>query len=184
MSEARRAHWTEADFFAWHERQQARYELVGGQPQAMPADNQRHNVVATNIYDALRKRLGRGPCRPFPFNTAVRIPGGNVRYPDVLVECGPMRPDDHAATEPVLVVEVLSPSTRTFDLTQKLEEYRTVATMRHVLVLDPEAVRARLHTRAADGTWSWTLVSDPGAELQLTALGIIVPLGECYEGPA
>jgi Uma2 family endonuclease len=184
MSQARRETWTEAAFFAWHERQEQRYELVDGAPQAMTGANQRHNLVATNVYDALRQRLRGGPCRPTAFNTAVRIPGGNIRYPDLLVDCGPYRPEDYAASEPVLVVEVLSPSTKAFDQTRKLEEYRAVPTIRHMLVLDPEAPRAQLHSRGADGQWAWTLLLGEAAEIALPALGITLPLGECYSLPA
>jgi Uma2 family endonuclease len=184
MSQARQSEWTEAAFFAWHERQETRYELVDGAPQAMTGANQRHNLVTRNCYDALRRRLGAGPCQPSTFNTAVRIPGGNIRYPDLLVDCGPYRPDDYAASEPVLVVEVFSPTTKAFDQTRKLEEYRAVPTMRHRLVLDPEAPRAQLHSRGPDGVWSWTLLLGEQAEIALPALGVTLPLGECYALPA
>lgn len=176
---ARHRPWTEDEFFRWLERQEARHELVDGEPRAMTGGSQRHNLISRNVHDALRDRLRGKPGQPFPFNTAVRIPGGNVRYPDLVVDCGPVRPDDFAATEPTLVVEVLSPSTRVFDLTRKLDEYLTVPSLRHILVLDPEAPRARLHTRYG-GDWRWQLIQGEAAEVALTALGVALPLGECY----
>ena len=183
LPSALRRPWTEDEFFRWLERQEGRFELVDGEPRAMTGGSQRHNRVVTRLYDAIRSRLRNGPCQPSPFNTAVRIPADNIRYPDLLVDCGPFRPDDYAASEPVLVVEVLSPSTRVFDLTQKLEEYHTVPSLRHILVLDPEAPRARLHSRAGESdVWSWRLMQGEGAEVELTALGVVLPLEECYAG--
>lgn len=184
MSQARRRPWTEAEFFAWHERQEMRHEPVDGAPQAMTGANQRHNLVAMNTFRALDSRLRGRPCQPSTFNTAIRIPGGNIRCPDLLVDCGPGRPDEYAAAEPVVVVEVLSPATRAFDQTRTLEEYRAVPTIRHMLVLDPEAPRAQLHSRGGDGRWAWTLLLGEAAEIALPALDLTLPLGECCSLPA
>ena len=181
---ARHRPWTEDEFFRWLERQEGRYELVDGEPRAMTGATNRHNLVVTNLFRALDRRLRGGPCQPSPFNTAVRIPAGNIRYPDLLVDCGPFRPDDFAASEPVLVAEVLSPSTEVFDLTGKLEEYRTVPTLRHILLLDPKAPRARLHSRASEADpWSGRPLAGEAAEVALAVLGVAFPLGECYGAP-
>jgi Uma2 family endonuclease len=181
MSNAVLKPWTEAEFFAWHEGQERRHELVDGQPRAMTGANNRHNLIGTNTFLALHRRLTGRPCRALmPADSAVRIPAGNIRYPDLVVDCGPYRPDDHAAAEPVMVVEVLSRSTRTFDQTRKLEEYRTVPSLRHILLLDPEAPQAQLLSRDGDGTWQWRLLSGPDAEVALPAFGMTLPLGECY----
>lgn len=182
MSHARKQRWTEAEFLAWLPDQDGRHELVDGAPQAMTGGSQRHNLIAMNTYEALRAQLRGGPCRPSPFNTAVRIPLGNLRYPDVTVDCGPFQPDAFVASEPTLVVEVLSPSTRAFDQTQKLEEYRSVASMRHVLVLDPDAPRARLHSRADESGWDWFVAFGADASVALPGLGIALPLGALYAG--
>jgi Uma2 family endonuclease len=189
-SNALRRPWTEDEFFRWLEGQERRYELVDGEPraiagetEAMTGGTRRHNRVVHNLFRALDRRLSGGPCEPSTFNAALRIPTGNVRYPDLLVDCGPYRPDDYAANEPVLVAEVLSPSTRVFDLTGKLEEYRTVPSLRHILLLDPDEPRARLHSRTSESDpWKWRLLQGEAADITLTALGVALPLGECYGG--
>lgn len=98
------------------------------------------------------------------------------------MDCGPYRPDDYAVAEPLLVVEVLSRSTRTFDQTRTLEEYRTIPTVRHILLLDPEAMQAQILTRESDGVggWQWQLLAEAEAVIDLPALQIAVPLAECY----
>ncbi len=183
--------WTEEEFFAWLERQETKYELVDGQPvprrapdpvTGMVGATQRHDRVAVNLLVALAGRLRGSPCRPGTSDTAIRIPGRNIRYPDVAVDCGRFQDAERAATEPVLVAEVLSPSTRDFDQTEKLEEYRTVPTLRHILVIDPMQPRLLLHTRGAEGHWSAERIAGPDAVAALPALGIELPLAELYEG--
>jgi Uma2 family endonuclease len=185
MSHALRSDWTEAAFFAWHQRQERRHELVDGQPRAMTGANNRHNRIALNVLFALSRLLPPGPCRPMlPADTAVRIPAGNIRYPDLVVDGGPYRPNDHAAAEPVLVVEVLSPSTRSFDGTRKVEEYRTVPSLRHILLLDPDAPQAQLLSRGDDGPWRWQMLQGEAATIAMPALGVTLPLAACLDDAA
>jgi len=174
--------WTEEAFFTWLDRQERRYELVAGAPRAMVGATQRHDRIVTNLIVALATRLRGGGCRTGTADTAIRIPGGNIRYADLSVDCGRFEETARAATEPALVAEVLSPSTAAFDETEKLEEYRSVPSLRHILVVDPDQPRLRLHTREADGRWGSAPVMGLEATLVLEALGVRVPLAEIYEG--
>ena len=184
---ASRRAWTEEEFFRWLERQEERYELVDGEPRTLPETGQRHNRLVSHLFGALFRRLRDDGCRCVLWNTALRIPGGNLRYPDVLVDEASYQPCDLAARNPVLVADVLSPSTRVFDDTWKLEEYPGVPMLRHILVLDPEEPRARLHSRGSEAEdWDWRLLRGEAAEVALPALGVALTLGECYgaERPA
>lgn len=175
--------WTEAEFFGWLDGQEGRFEFVDGRPVAMTGGTQRHDRIVTNLIVALGGRLPPdGPCRPGSPDAGVRVPAGNVRYPDVLVDCGPFRDDERAASEPRLVVEVLSPSTRAFDQARKLDEYKSVPSLAHVLLLDPDGPRATLHTRGADGAWAAAALDGAGAVVPLDALGLALPLAEAYRG--
>jgi Uma2 family endonuclease len=182
MSQAIVAPWTETEFFAWLQRQEGRHELVNGVPRAMTGATQRHDRVTINLLLALGQRLRGTPCRTGSSDTAIRIPNKNIRYPDAAVDCGRFDDNARAATEPTLVAEVLSPSTEVFDQTEKLEEYRSVPSLRHILILDPEQPRVRLHTRGADGAWGSAPFEGLAAEVALTALDISLPLAELYEG--
>jgi len=84
----------------------------------------------------------------------------------------------------VLVAEVLSPSTADFDQTEKLEEYRSVPSLRRIriLIADSNQPRLRLHTRGADGHWTSAPRAGLEAEAPPTVLGIALPLAELYEG--
>ena len=174
--------WTEAEFFPWLERQDGRHELVDGMPRAMTGATQRHDFVTTSLLAALFTRLRGSGCRTGTSDTAIRIPNRNIRTPDAAVDCGRFDETARVATAPALVAEVLSPSTAEFDRFGKLEEYRSVRTLRHILLIDTEQPRVLLDTRDADGQWSSALLEGLAAEMPLTALGITLPLAELYEG--
>ncbi|MFC7473979.1 Uma2 family endonuclease [Dankookia sp. GCM10030260] len=174
--------WTEDSFLSWLESQERRHELVDGAPRAMVGATQRHDRVVTTLLVALATRLRGSPCRTGTADTAIRIPNRNIRYPDAAVDCGRFDETARVASEPTLVAEVLSPSTADFDRTETLEEYRSVPSLRHILIIDPDQPRLRLHTRGEDGHRT----SAPHAGLDmlvpLPGLGIAVPLAEFYEG--
>jgi Uma2 family endonuclease len=158
-----------------------RHELVDGVPRAMTGANQRHDRVVVNVLVDLGARLRAGPCRPFTADVAVKIPNGNVRRPDIGIRCGP---DDERATfaAPRMVVEVLSRSTQSVDRARKLEEYKSVPGLDHILLIDPETPEVLLWTRDASGTWGHAVMSGLEATLPLPALGIALRLADIYDG--
>ena len=113
---------------------------------------------------------------------ASRMERGNIRFPDVTIDCGPRRPTSYESAEPTVVFEVLSPSTRRFDLLRKGDEYRGVASMRHIVILEPDRAEALLWTRADDGSWPEARpITGLAAELALSAVGVTLPMAEIYE---
>ena len=164
MSHATRGWLTEAEFFAWAEQQDIRHELVDGQPQAMVGATRRHDRIVANTAAI-----------------AIRIPNGNIRYPDVSVDCGRFLDEDRAADAPVLVVEVLSRSTSAFDQSRKLEEYKSVPALLHVLIADPSRPRVIAHRRGASG-WEADFAEGTEATARLDALDLSLRLAEIYEG--
>jgi Uma2 family endonuclease len=117
------------EFFAWQEKQDRLYEFVDGIPilplKMMTGASQAHDRAAVNIIAALHSQLRGGPCRPTTDDLAARIPAGNVRRPDVTVECGQADRRELAVRDPRVVIEVLSPSTMSFDRFKKVLEYQS-----------------------------------------------------------
>ena len=124
MAEAQLRRMSQDEFFAWQERQDRLYELVDGVPvlplKMITGATQAHDRVVVNIIAALHRQLRGTPCRPTTDDLAVRVPAGNVRRPDVTVECGLAGRRELAVREPRVVIEVLSPSTMTFDRIRKI----------------------------------------------------------------
>ena len=172
-----------AGFLDWDlEQPDCRHELVDGVPVAMTGARQRHDEVVINTMLLIGPQLRAGPCRLFTADVAVRVPNGNVRRPDVGVHCGSF--DDAAtyAAAPRLVVEVLSPSTRAFDLARKLEEYKSIDSLDHILLVDPDAPEIILWARTAEQPWTHEIREGLDATIAMPALNISLRLADLYDG--
>ncbi len=173
---------TGEEFLAWCLDQEGKWELVNGVPiEMMAGATENHDRIVVNLIATLRERLRVGPCRPKTADQAARIPKGNFRRPDVTIDCGPPAPQSLESTAPAVFFEVLSPSTRTFDLLKKPEEYKTVPTLKHFVLLDSNAARASLWTRGDDG-WTNAEVDGPDAVISLGGVGVNLTLAEIYDG--
>jgi Uma2 family endonuclease len=140
MTEAAPRRWTSAEFFAWQETQPERYELVDGFPVRMMAGARNvHDDIVVNILAELRNQLRGSACRPFTGDGSIETKPGQIRRPDIGVDCGPRDPNATKAASPRVVAEVLSPTTRDFDTIGKLEEYKLVESLERILVIEPNA---------------------------------------------
>lgn len=177
---------TTEEFFAWQAKQDKLYELVDGLPvlplKMMTGASQAHDRVTVNIIASLHTQLRGGPCRPTTDDLAVRIPGGNVRRPDVTVECGQGGKRDMAVAEPRVVFEVLSPSTMSFDRVRKLPEYQSIPSMAHILLIDTEFPRVDQWSRQPDGAWRQFHVDGLDARIDMPAVGATLALADMFEG--
>lgn len=186
MTDAVLKQMTTDEFLAWSEGREGRWELVNGVPrrddtEMMAGAKRRHDIVSGNIFAALHARLKGGPCRPYTADFSVRTRGDTmVRRPDVLVECGEGHMDDLAATDPAVVVEVVSPGNSAAELLTKVEEYKALASMRHVVVIEPGRPLLVLYARAANDAWTVTEVEGLDATLALPGIGVDLPMAEIY----
>jgi Uma2 family endonuclease len=153
------------DFLAWEEAQPLRHERVGGQVWAMTGGTLGHNTVALNVAYALRQRLADTPCSVFAMDVWVVTPRGDVMYPDVVVVCGEHRPTDKEVSGPVLVVEVLSPSTAEGEDSFKRWAYGTIPSLKHyILIAQDRGLLSRRYRRREPG--GWRRLSTFGARLR------------------
>ncbi len=171
------------EFLRWVGTQSERHELVRGVPvRLMAGAKQSHNVVVGNLADTMRRGAKAAGCRTTSSDTAVIGAAGNVRYPDIVVDCGPADPDALAAAKPVIVVEVLSPTTSPIDFSDKLDEYRANPSIDVILLIDPDVVSVKAYRRRVDGEgWSSERHDDPDSVLRLPAIATDVGLAEIYD---
>ena len=130
-------------FVAWENRRKARYELIGGEVRLMAGGSRAHDVVAGNLLAALHLALRGKDCDVHGSNLKVVSPAGMVTYPDVFVRCGPLADEAIECQDPVVVFEVLSPSTRSEDLVRKRWGYQAIPTLAHLVYVDAARVRHR-----------------------------------------
>jgi Uma2 family endonuclease len=183
---SRGALWTREEYLAWEERQERRHEFVAGRVVAMTGARNRHELIRMNIAVALRLMLGRkGPCEPFGPDTKVAIPSGNVRYPDIVVDCTPDRDlNSQFAATPTVIFEVLSPSNRWLDRERKLADYQQIEACRMIVVVWSTAARLEVLARNESGAWASTAEVFEGrdAVALLPAISAELSLAEVYGG--
>jgi Uma2 family endonuclease len=182
MSQRAATRMSAEEFLEWGLHQELRYELVDGVPVAMAGAKQRHDRIVMNIQAGLYTQLRGKECRNFSADIAVRIPAGNVRRPDAGVDCGAF--DDNATTAgaPFLVLEVLSPSTREFDMLRKLEEYKTIPGLAHIVLIDPDTPQAFHWSRTPGENWRHALLEGLEAVIHLPEIDCTLGLADLYDG--
>lgn len=164
---------------------EGKHEYLGGEVHAMAGAGNRHNQIATNITIALGSRLRGKPCRPFNSDTKVRIELANhtrFYYPDAMVVCDRNRDEEQWQDRPVVIVEVLSESTRRTDLGEKRDAYLAIPTLKVLLFVEPGEAAATLYRRAQSGGFIREDYLGSDALIFLPEIEVDLPLGEIYEG--
>jgi Uma2 family endonuclease len=172
---------TEAEFFDFIRLRDEKWELVAGEAVMMAGANQRHQTIAANVLASLHAQLRGKKCRPTASDTAVATAEGTLRYPDIVVDCGPRDDTSMRATLPAAVVEILSPSTRGFDSHRKVAEYKALRDIVHILLIDTEKTACLLHSRDGAG-WQERAFGSLGDAVPLSALEASLSLADVYEG--
>ena len=175
---------TAEEFLAWSEGQPGRYELADGEVIAQAAERVAHAEMKHVVANALEKAIREKglPCHVLPDGVAVRVSPSTVFEPDAQVYCWPRLPPDALLVEPLIVVEVVSPSTGRNDLTGKLEGYFRLPSIKHYLIVDPDKPLVIHHARS-DGETILTRVIRDGS-VTLDPPGLEFAMAEIYEAGA
>ena len=170
---------TMEEFLAWEEGQELRWEFDGFAPVAMTGGTRGHSAIQRNINVALGTRLRGTPCEVFTSDLKIQV-ADSIRYPDAFVVCTPGPRASTVVTDPVVVFEVLSPSTASIDHFVKNQEYRDTPSIQRYVILEQEFVGATEFARAGDDWVGHVLGAD--ALLAMPEIGIELPLAELHEG--
>jgi Uma2 family endonuclease len=154
---------TVEQYLAWAVEQPGRYELRDGSVFAMSPEGAAHAEIKAAVHAALLAgiRTRKLACFVLPDGMTVRINDATAYEPDALVYCGTkLAPNAIEVPNPVIVVEVLSPSTRHIDLSIKLADYFRLSSIAHYLIVDPEKPRIVHHARATGDAILTRIVSE------------------------
>ena len=182
MSASHQVPWTQTEFLDWAEAQSGRHEFDGFSPVAMTGGTAWHNQVAQNLYAALRQRLRGTPCWFFGPDLGINTVGEAIRFPDALITCAKFPGEARIAPDPVVVFEVLSPSSGRIDRIVKLREYQAVASIRRYAIIESTGVGVTVLEKL-DGAWKAEVLTC-GDTLRLPEAGIELPVAGLYEGIA
>ena len=176
---------TVAEFVAWDAPSASRWQLVDGVPRAMAPASRSHGRIQSRANTLIDNHLGasRSPC------TVVSAPGivprvrgaDNFRVPELAVTCAPYRDEEYALTDPILIVEVLSPSNRA-DTWSNVWAYTTIPSLREILVLESTSIAADLLRRGPDGSWADRPIRIVEGYTVLESIGLSAPIADFYRG--
>ena len=153
-----RHRYTYDEYLAFERSANTRHEFFDGEIYAMAGGTPTHAAISVNVSSLLREQLrGRG-CQAYSSDLRIRVlETGLATYPDVTVVCGQreLDPEDrNTITNPVLLVEVLSPSSAAYDRGEKLEHYKRIPSLREVVLVAHDERLIEVWQRAGDGAWS------------------------------
>ncbi len=178
MNVALRKPMTVTDFLAWEEGQDAKYEFDGVDVRAMVGVSEPHAQIQANLIAALHARLRGGVCRVLGSDLKIRV-ADRIRYPDAFVTCSPAG-RDNIHDKPVVVFEIVSPSSDRIDRFVKNAEYRQTASIQGYVILQQDYVGATMFERMGD---DWVgHAFGPGTTLSLPGIEVEIPLDDLYEG--
>jgi Uma2 family endonuclease len=175
---------TADEFFDWIERQSEPHELVDGMPvRIMAGARQSHDVATTNIVVALAPSAKMKGCRTTSSNTAVRTGQYGVRYPDVVVDCGPPDPSAKEAARSMVVMEVSSPSTLAIDLTDRIDEYQAHDDIQVIMLVEPDIISVKVYRRDVlhGGLWTTEKYDDLEQSVDLPEVNSSIRLRDIYD---
>jgi Uma2 family endonuclease len=182
MGAALKPKWSLQDYLAWENDQPDKNELVRGEIVSMVGGRRVHGVVVMNISRALGNQLQRSPCRVFQETMKLQVASDTVLYPGVFVTCD----EADLATEllftsPIMIIEVLSPSTESRDRSIKFALYRRIPALKEYILVDPDSRRVEAFRRGADDVWSLHDMSDDDV-MEAASVGCRVRLVDIFDG--
>lgn len=188
MAVARKKLLTPEEYLALEERSEIRHEYVNGESYAMAGGTANHNRITINTIVAADTAIRRAekPCSVFATDMRLRIKQADVyAYPDVMIVCGKLEFDagrKDVATNPVVIIEVLSDSTEKYDRTKKFAYYRQIRSLQEYVMIDQSRVYVECFRRNQSHFWVLEAYEELSETLRLEAVGIEIPLKAIYEG--
>ena len=176
---------TEAEYLAYERASEIRHEFWRGELFAMAGASEGHNLASLNLASVLNSYLRDKPCRAYTHDMRVFASQSRAYvYPDIVVACPPIEFKDEkrdTLLNPQVVVEVLSPSTESYDRGKKFDLYRQSESLRQYVLVAQDEPRVMSYIRQSDGVaWLLTPLAGLDAVLDFPTLGLSVPLSEIY----
>lgn len=180
----RRHYWTAEEFLAFEAASDFKHELVNGEVYDMTGGTGEHSQIAANTIIAFGSQVAGSSCRVHTSDMMLKADAGQYVYPDASVVCGqPFYEDESRLVllNPVLVVEVTSPTSATYDRGLKREHYQRIPSLRAYIIIEQDRVHAELYLRD-DLNWDYQIFNSLDAVIPLSFIECELPLAQVYGG--
>jgi len=168
---------SEIDFLRSELVSHEKHEYVDGRAYAMAGASKNHERISANIIRKIGNHLENSPCEPFGSDIKVRTPVGNFRYPDCMVVCDDKSENDYYAESPVILVEVISRSTRKIDEQIKRLEYINISTLREYMLIEQDFVDVTVYRQNDDWRPTHYFLGD---DVLLESIDLVLSVAEIY----
>ncbi len=175
---------TEEQYLAIERAAEFKSEFLDGEMFAMSGASRRHARVQRNILGELYNALRGKGCEVFSSDLRVRVSSRMYTYPDISVVCGePALADEHQDNllNPVVLFEILSPSTEKYDRGLKFQHYRKIESLQEYVLVDQSQVRIECYTRQPGNTWTLRDYQRLEEEVTIDSIGVSIPLSRIYD---
>ena len=175
---------TEEQYLAVERAAEFKSEFLDGVMYATSGGSPRHSSLAVNVVAQRHATLRGSQCKPFNSDLRVRVSPRMYAYPDVSVVCGKLQLADEkdVLLNPIVIFEVLSPSTEQYDRGVKFQLYRTIPSLREYILVDQNRVQVEQYVYQDASTWILRDHQGLDAELKLDSIGASLPLRLIYDG--
>jgi len=175
-------HYTEAEYFDFERTSFGRWEYVNGKIRQMSGGTTDHGDISSNLVRVLGNALVPRGCHVYGSDVKIHTGNGINTFPDVSVICGQNRyylGKKDIVLNPLLIVEVLSPSTQNYDRTEKFEHYQTIETLTDYLLVEQDHARVMLYTRRTD-FWEMRVITGLNGSVFLPSVDVTLSLADVY----
>lgn len=175
---------TEEEYLALDRAAEFKSEYFDGEMFAMSGGSMQHARLQRNLTTELSNALRGSQCEAFGSDFRVRVSGRMYTYPDVSVVCGkPLLADNRqdVLLNPVVIFEVLSPSTEKYDRGLKLQHYRAVATLQDYILVDQSQIRIERYTRQENNLWTLRDYEGLDGEFTISSIGVSLSMRRIYD---
>jgi Uma2 family endonuclease len=143
----------------------------------MAGASENHNTISLNVVSEFRMHLKKTPCRPFASDMKLKTSTGSFRYPDIMVVCNNDLEDKYFKTKPVILVEVLSRSTRKADEKEKQIEYINIPTLKEYVIIEQDVADVTVYRKSDDWRSTHYFL---GEEIHFESIDLTIPVSEIY----
>jgi len=177
--------YTIEEYLAKEKESDIKHEYYQGEIFAMAGVGLPHNIIFSNLFGSISSFLKGKSCRPFGSDFRVHIPQNTLfTYPDISIVCGEITTrenDDENLLNPTVIIEILSPSTRSYDKGKKFSLYQQIPSLKEYILVDSEALEAEAWFIYPDGYWGLKEYTKKEEQLLIQTIGLLLPLTDIYE---
>lgn len=176
--------WTVEEYLAFEREREEKHEYIDGEVVMMVGGSSNHSLIIGNIHASLHTQLRQKPCLVYTGDMRVRITKTHYTYPDITVVCGTPELEDgrnDTLLNPMLLVEVLSPSTESYDRGLKFHRYRTLKSFQTYVLISQYNPHVEVFTRTQNDLWLLSDIADIKGSIELPSIGCTLVLADVYE---